>query len=43
MSDPTIDARVEESIRARGPDYQRLVEHRRELERLRKHVCSILF
>jgi hypothetical protein len=36
MSDPTIDARVEESIRARGPDYQRLVEHRRELERLRK-------
>ena len=26
MSDPSINARVEESIRARGPDYQRLVE-----------------
>jgi hypothetical protein len=36
MSDPNINARVEDSIRARGPDYQRLVEHRRELERVRK-------
>src|SRR5580658_4808342 len=35
MSDPN-NARVEDNIRARGPDYQRLVEHRRELERLRK-------
>jgi hypothetical protein len=36
MSDPSINKRVEESIRARGPDYQRLVEQRRELERVRK-------
>ena len=36
MSDPNINARVEDSIRARGPDYQRLVERRRELERSRK-------
>jgi hypothetical protein len=36
MSDPSNKARVEESIRARGPDYQRLVEHRCELERVRK-------
>ena len=28
--------RVEESIRARGPEYQRLVEQRREHERVRK-------
>jgi hypothetical protein len=36
MTDPTIHGRVEESIRARGPDYERLVEHRRQLERVRK-------
>jgi hypothetical protein len=36
MSDPTINARIEESIRARGPEYQRLVEQRREHERVRK-------
>jgi hypothetical protein len=35
-SDPSIDERVEESIRARGPDYEHLVEHRREVERVRK-------
>ena len=28
--------RVEECIRARGPEYERLVEHRRERERVRK-------
>ena len=33
MSDPSIDERV---IRARGPDYLRLVEQRREQERVRK-------
>jgi hypothetical protein len=36
MSDPSTNGRIEESIRARGPAYQRLVEHRRELERVRK-------
>ena len=36
MSDPNINARVEDIIRARGPDYERLVEHRRERERVRK-------
>ena len=36
MSDPSIDERAEEYIRARGLEYERLVEHRRELERLRK-------
>ena len=35
MSDPN-NARVEDSIHARGADYERLVEHRRELERVRK-------
>jgi hypothetical protein len=35
-SDPSIDERAEEYIRARGLEYQRLVEHRRELERVRK-------
>ena len=35
MDDPN-NARVEDSIRARAPVYQRLVEHRRELERVRK-------
>src|SRR3974390_947462 len=36
MSDPINNERVEESIRARGSDYQRLVEQRRENERVRK-------
>jgi hypothetical protein len=36
MNDPNINVRVEDSIRARGPEYQRLLEHRRELERVRK-------
>ena len=35
MSVPSIKPRVKESFRARGADYERL-EHRRELERLRK-------
>ena len=36
MSDPSINERVEGSMGARGPDHERLVEHRRELERMRK-------
>src|SRR5580704_11564770 len=36
MSDPSINERVEGSIGARGPEYQRLVEQRREHERVRK-------
>ena len=36
MSDPSINERAEESIGARGPEYQRLVEQRREHERVRK-------
>ena len=36
MSDPSSDERAEEYIRARGPVYQRLVEQRREHERMRK-------
>jgi hypothetical protein len=36
MSDPNINERVEGSIGARGPEYQRLVEQRREHERVRK-------
>ena len=36
MGDPSSKARLEESIRALGPDYRRLVERRIELERVRK-------
>jgi hypothetical protein len=36
MSDPSANKRVEESIGARGPEHQRLVEQRREHERVRK-------
>jgi hypothetical protein len=36
MTDPSVDARVPESIQARGADYQRLPELRHERERVRK-------
>ena len=36
MSDPSINEHVEGSIGARGQEYQRLVEQRREHERVRK-------
>ena len=36
MSDPSSNERVEGSIGARGPEYRRLVEQRREHERVRK-------
>jgi hypothetical protein len=36
MSDPTNNARVEACIRARDPDHERRVEHRRAVDRLRK-------
>src|ERR1700691_4161330 len=36
MTNRSAKARVEEIIRSRGPDYQRLIQLRRELERLRK-------
>jgi DNA polymerase type B, organellar and viral len=38
MTKRSINPRTEESSRARGPDHQRL-EHRRELERVRKRVA----
>jgi hypothetical protein len=36
MTNRSAKARLEEIIRSRGPDYQRLIQLRRELERLRK-------
>jgi hypothetical protein len=36
MSDPSFNARIEEIIRRRGPEYQHLIQHRTELERVRK-------
>ena len=36
MTNRSAKARLEEIIRSRGPDYQRLVELRREHERVRK-------
>jgi hypothetical protein len=38
MTKRSINPRTEESSRARGPDHQRL-QHRRELERVRKRVA----
>jgi hypothetical protein len=42
MTDPNLDARIGEAIRARGARYARLVEHRHERERVRKRKARKL-
>jgi hypothetical protein len=38
MTDPDVIARIDEVIRERGPEYEHLVEQRRERQRMRKRV-----